>query len=258
MGYGVVRPNIGPVITRVYALTGLHFVFSVMYSIGIIFVLLDTTNAWVGLFIFPMALTLTVFYMWILSSLKSTIQDLHERRQTFKMNMFKRLQIILLGAVVFLTLYFFGITGLIAFTGTNDFIEESWKYRWFLLEGILVLLYFVVFGLIAWSWRPTGNNMRLAMSDELATDEDVAAGQFDVHTIGSEHEELDEDAEEVGSVHLRQLSHTPRDESAHQVHVTEPEYSAVGSDDDFGDYDKPNESKVLFENDDQDRSHLSP
>lgn len=257
MGYGVVRPTIGPII-RVYALTGLHFVFSVMYSIGIIFVLLDTTNAWVGLFIFPMAFTLTIFYMWILSSLKNTIQDLQERHQTFKMNMFKRLQVILFGAVVFLTLYFFGIIALITLTGTNDFIEDSWKYRWFLLEGVLVLLYFVVFGLIAWSWRPTGNNMRLAMSDELATDEEVAAGQFDVHTIGSEHDEMDEDAEEVESVHLQQLSRTPKNTSEHQVHATEPGYAAVESDDDFGDDVKQNESKVLFESDERHHSHPSP
>lgn len=34
------------------------------------------------------------------------------------------------------------------------------------------LLYFAVFTAVAWLWRPSDNNRRLAMSDELATDED--------------------------------------------------------------------------------------
>ncbi|WFD25432.1 hypothetical protein MNAN1_000394 [Malassezia nana] len=254
MGYGVVHPTIGPVIVRVYALTGLHFAFSIMYSIGIIFVLLDTTNAWVGAFILPMAFTLTVFYMWILSSLRNTIQDLQERHQTFKMNMFKRLQAILLGSVAFLTLYFFGIIAMVALTGTSDFVDHSWKYRWFLLDGVLVLLYLGAFGLIAWSWRPTGNNMRLAMSDELATDEEVAAGQFDVHTIGADHDDLDDDAQEVNSVHLYQLSRTPKDTSAARIHETETHYAAVESDDDDGDDHHKHESNVLFESDKRDHT----
>lgn len=254
MGYGVVRPTIGPVIVRVYALTGLHFVFSVMYSIGIIFALLDTNNAWVGAFILPMAFTLTAFYMWILSSLKNTIQDLQERHQTFKMNMFKRLQVILLGAVAFLTLYFFGIVLLVALTGTSEFVDHSWKYRWFLLEGVLDLLYLGAFGLIAWSWRPTGNNMRLAMSDELATDEEVAAGQFDVHTIGTDHDDLDDDAQEVESVHLHQLSRTPKDTGAARIHESETHYAAVESDDDYGDNNDKHESNVLFESDKRDHT----
>lgn len=39
------------------------------------------------------------------------------------------------------------------------------------------LLYFAVFAAVAWLWRPSDNNFRLAMSDELATDED------DVHDL---------------------------------------------------------------------------
>lgn len=46
--------------------------------------------------------------------------------------------------------------------------------RWFLLDGSLSLIYLAVFVSIAYLWRPTGNNQRLAMSEELAQDEDEA------------------------------------------------------------------------------------
>ena len=206
MGYGVVRPTIGPVIYKVYLLTVLHFVFGVMYSVGVILVLLDITSGWVAFFIFPLAFTLTAFYMWILHSLKATIRYLSERRQTFKCAMFQRLNGILLGAVAFLTLYFFGMILLVSVSGPNTFAYHSWKYRWFILDGALTLLYLIVFGLIAWSWRPTGHNMRLAMSDELATDEEAPGAEFEIHTIGSDHEDMDADAREVGSEHLQGLS----------------------------------------------------
>jgi len=55
-----------------------------------------------------------------------------------------------------------------------DYAPNSWSKRWWLLDGSLVLLYLAVFISIAFLWRPTGNNRRLAMSDELAQDEDEA------------------------------------------------------------------------------------
>lgn len=54
---------------------------------------------------------------------------------------------------------------------------------WFLLDGWLGLLYLAVFMAIAWIWRPTGSNLRLAMSDELATDEDAEAGDFEIDVL---------------------------------------------------------------------------
>lgn len=223
MGYGVVRPTIGRAIIKVYILTAFHFVFGVMYSVGLILVLLEDAGAWVVLFIFPLAFTLTAFYMWIMFSLKATIQDLTERHQTFKCAMFKRLQAILMGTIITIAVYFFALVILVSLNGTGDFADDSWKYRWFILDGFLSMVYFVVFALIAWQWRPTGHNMCLAMSDELATDEEAAGATYDVPTIDSDHEEIDADAEEVESVHLQQLSHA-------QAHGDDlPSYASVSA-----------------------------
>ncbi|WFC93983.1 hypothetical protein MBRA1_000610 [Malassezia brasiliensis] len=167
MGYGVVRPTIGSVIRKVQLLTGLHFIFGVLYSVGIILILLEMGGSWTLLFIFPLAGTLSAFMSWILYSLKSTMQYLSDRRQTYKFTMFQRLYLILMCAVVAIIGFFFFSSFLLATSDTSDLATTAWEYRWFVLDGSLTLLYFI------------GQNMRLAMSDELATDEEADAGQYE-------------------------------------------------------------------------------
>lgn len=100
MGYGVIRPSIGPVMTRVRILTAVHFIFGVLYSVGIVLIQIDQGGAWIFIFIFPLAMTLTAFLMWIMNSLNHSIEHLTQRKQTFKRSMFVKLHRILLGAVV--------------------------------------------------------------------------------------------------------------------------------------------------------------
>ena len=82
MGYGVVRPSIGPVMRRVQILTLVHFVFGVLYSVGIVLLLIEQGGAWVFFFIFPLAFTLTSFLMWTLHSLNATVAHLTARKQS--------------------------------------------------------------------------------------------------------------------------------------------------------------------------------
>ena len=163
MGYGVVRPVIGPAITRVRVLTALHFFFGVLYAVGLVLLLIDSKGAWIFMFVFPLIITLTIFLVWTLLSLRATIVHLTEKRQTHKCAMFQRLYLILAGAVIAVNAFFFASAFLVALSGSADFSTNSWKYRWIMLDGWLAVLYFVVFTLIAWLWRPTGQNMRLAV-----------------------------------------------------------------------------------------------
>lgn len=100
MGYGVIRPSIGALMTRVRLLTAVHFVFGVLYSVGIVLIQLDQGGAWIFAFIFPLAITLTAFLTWIMNSLNRSIEYLTQRKQTFKRSMFVKLHRILLAAVV--------------------------------------------------------------------------------------------------------------------------------------------------------------
>lgn len=106
MGYGVVRPSVGPIMTKVRILTGVHFVCGVLYSVsnfgvcnrwcntwklsyiiqvGIVLILTESGGSWIFLFIFPLAFTLTAFMMWTLHSLNATIEYLTHRKQSESM-----------------------------------------------------------------------------------------------------------------------------------------------------------------------------
>jgi len=81
----------------------------------------------------------------------------------------------------------------------EDYAANTWKVRWWLLDGWLALLYFAAFASIAYLWRPSENNRRLAMSDELAQDEEDAE-DYDLEALerrtaarSGEDDEYDDD-----------------------------------------------------------------
>lgn len=100
--------------------------------------------------------------------------------------MFSQLYRILLGAVV--AIFAFFVLTSIAFSqsGGESFSPTTWPYRWFLLDGWMGILYLVVFSLIAWLWRPTGQNLRLSMSDELAQDEGLEGEDYEIDEFGTQ------------------------------------------------------------------------
>lgn len=135
--------------------------------------------------------------MWIMWSLNSTIADLAARRQTFKKSsscrsprsqpalsnsphppVFTSLYRILVVAVIVIGAFF--LISSLSFSNRldQDFGPKTWQSRWVLLDGWLGVLYLAVFLAIAFLWRPTANNRRLALSDELPTDE-MEAEEFE-------------------------------------------------------------------------------
>jgi len=120
----------------------------------------------------PLAATLTAFYIWTLNSLKLTMKELLERKQNVKLLMYKRLWWVLLGSIVVIFGFFFLNSLTFAGHGSPEFVPSHWKTRWFVLDGWLNLVYLIDLGVIAYLWRPTANNRRFAMSEELAQDDD--------------------------------------------------------------------------------------
>jgi len=88
----------------------------------------------------------------------------------------------LLAAVIVIASFF--IVSSLTFSGrlAEDYAAKSWRSRWWLLDGWLALLYLAAFASIAFLWRPSANNRRLAMSDEIAQDEEDAE-DYDLEAI---------------------------------------------------------------------------
>ncbi|KIY69163.1 hypothetical protein CYLTODRAFT_489174 [Cylindrobasidium torrendii FP15055 ss-10] len=175
LGLSVTRESLGKMMLKCQLLAGAHFVFGILYAIGIVELELESTSALILLlFVIPLAFTMSGFLLWIMYSLNATITELRARKQKYKLTMFTRLHRILIFTVIVIAIFF--VVSTLSFSGrlAEDYAAKSWKVRWWLLDGWLALLYFVSFVAISYLWRPSDNNRRLAMSDELAQDEEDA------------------------------------------------------------------------------------
>lgn len=168
MGYGVVKHTLGKTMIYVRILAITHFVFGVIYAIASLSITPDSAGPLVLLVILPLAATLTAFYVWTLSSLNLTMKDLADRKQKTKFLMYKRLWWCLLGSIMVIFGFFF--INSVSFAGRYeaDFVPNHWQTRWFILDGWLNLVYLFNIAFIAYLWRPTANNRRFAMSDEVS------------------------------------------------------------------------------------------
>ncbi|KAK6438665.1 Membrane protein ptm1 [Oleoguttula sp. CCFEE 5521] len=172
MGYGVVKHTLGKTMIYVRWLAITHFLFGVLYSVASLTVTPENAGPLVLLVVLPLAGTLTAFYIWTLNSLNLTLKDLTERKQTVKAAMYRKLWWCILSSIIVIFAFFFVNSWTFAGQGDEDFVPEHWGTRWFILDGWLNLVYFADVAFIAYVWRPTANNRRFAMSDEIAQDDD--------------------------------------------------------------------------------------
>jgi hypothetical protein len=145
-----------------------HFVFGVIYSIASLSVTPENAGPLVLLVVLPLAATLTAFYVWTLNSLNFTLRDLVQRKQTVKASMYKKLWWCILTSIIVIFAFFFVNSWTFAGQSDEDFVPNHWSTRWFILDGWLNLIYFADVAFVAYIWRPTANNRRFAMSDEVS------------------------------------------------------------------------------------------
>jgi hypothetical protein len=169
MGYGVVKLSLGKTMIYVRWLAITHFVFGVIYSIASLSVTPENAGPLVLLVVLPLAATLTAFYVWTLNSLNFTLRDLVQRKQTVKAAMYKKLWWCILTSIIVIFAFFFVNSWTFAGQSDDDFVPNHWSTRWFILDGWLNLIYFADVAFVAYIWRPTANNRRFAMSDEVSS-----------------------------------------------------------------------------------------
>lgn len=168
MGYGIVKPTLGKTMLYVRILALIHFVFGVIYGVASLAITPDSAGPLILLVIMPLAASLTAFYIWTLNSLSATLKDLLDRKQNVKALMYRRLWWCILGSILVIFAFFFLNSFTFAKRNSADFVPNNWKTRWFVLDGWLNLVYLFDICFIAYLWRPTVNNRRFAMSDEVS------------------------------------------------------------------------------------------
>ncbi|KAF9567045.1 protein PTM1 [Agrocybe pediades] len=161
LGLSVVKESLGRTMLKCQALAVAHFIFGILYAIGIVELELESTKALtLLLFIIPLAFSLSAFLLWIMYSLNATIAYLRAKKQKYKLKMFERLYYILIFTVFVIAIFF--VVSSLSFSGrlAEDYAAKTWRVRWWLLDGWLALLYLTAFALIAFLWRPSENNRR--------------------------------------------------------------------------------------------------
>jgi hypothetical protein len=114
------------------------------------------------------------------------MKSLIDRKQNVKAMMYKKLWWCILASIVVIFGFFF--INSFTFAGRNEanFVPDHWKTRWFVLDGWLNIVYLLDIAFVAYLWRPTANNRRFAMSDEVRFSSTFHVDS-DAHTMSSLH-----------------------------------------------------------------------
>ncbi|KAG1242124.1 hypothetical protein G6F68_016347 [Rhizopus microsporus] len=102
-----------------------HFGCGVIYTLGTMLLSPETAGFLILLVIFPLSITMTIFYVWTLNSITATIRDLELRKQHVKILMYKRLYRLLVFSVVAVVLIF--ILNMFAYSDSKNDYEELRK-----------------------------------------------------------------------------------------------------------------------------------
>ncbi|KXN71969.1 hypothetical protein CONCODRAFT_56887 [Conidiobolus coronatus NRRL 28638] len=180
LGYGVLKPSLGSTMRKCQILTFVHFVCGCLYGASSMLVDIDAAGLMILVYVVPLSLSMTIFYVWILQALNRTTSQLEAKQQHEKIKMFKRLKFTLGFSIALLLLFFVANSITISGYTDDEWISNQWKSRWFMVDGWLALLFFTIFLVIAILWRPTQNNQRYGLQ-QLAQDE-VSADALDLES----------------------------------------------------------------------------
>lgn len=214
LGYGVVRYTLGPNLFRkIILLTVIHFVFGVVYGLTTLMVQ-KYTLLLILVAIVPLSIAITVFYFWILNSIKLTRDHLKQNNQVIKLEMYDKLNRILMGSCVFIILFF--ILDILYFMDqASDFWwQKHWKSRWFMLDGWLNILYLLVFCSIAYLWRPNEKNERYGLQQLVNEDEYDSSDDLKDIVVGTrdDGEVLFDEEEYINNIGLKDIDRKPNKE----------------------------------------------
>ncbi|OMO70612.1 Transmembrane receptor, eukaryota [Corchorus capsularis] len=162
MGYGVVRPTLGGLTSKVVMLGATFFLASeVLELVENVGAVSDLSGKARLFLVLPVAILDAFFILWIFTSLSSTLSKLQARRMVVKLDIYRKFTNALAVAVIVSVgwicyeLYF----------KSNDVYNERWQNAW-IIPAFWQVLSFSLLCVICVLWAPSQNSMRYAYSDE--------------------------------------------------------------------------------------------
>ncbi|RNA00203.1 transmembrane 87A-like isoform X2 [Brachionus plicatilis] len=167
LGFGIVKPRLGPMMQKIVTVGALYFVFSLID--GIFRILdrkedIDSKGIFAGV---PLLFIDVSICYWILSNLQQTMRNLRVRRNIPKLTLFRHFTNTLIFCVIASTVFI--LWSLVR----HRFVDclRDWKELW-LDEGFWHILFSFILLIIIILWRPSNNSQRFAFSPLLDEDDD--------------------------------------------------------------------------------------
>ncbi|KAF5752631.1 transmembrane protein 87A-like [Tripterygium wilfordii] len=184
MGYGVVRPTLGGITSKLLLLGATYLVFS--EALGLV-EHLGNINDFSGkaklILVLPVAVLDACFIIWIFSSLSQTLEKLQIRRSTAKFSLYQKFTNSLAVSVL-LSIAWIGYE---LYFNASDPLSELWRRAW-IIPAFWTLLSYILLVIICILWAPSNNPTRYAyseeMGDELEEEEGIALTGNGVRVAG--------------------------------------------------------------------------
>ncbi|KAL2457349.1 Lung seven transmembrane receptor family protein [Forsythia ovata] len=167
MGYGVVRPTLGGLTSKVLMLGATFFVASeVLELVENVGAVSDLSGKAILFFVLPVAILDAFFILWIFNSLSSTLNKLQARRMTAKLDIYRKFT----NALAVTVIVSVGWTCYELYFKSKDVYNEQWQNAW-IIPAFWQVLSFSLLCVICALWAPSQNSMRYAYSSEDASED---------------------------------------------------------------------------------------
>ncbi|WOK93233.1 transmembrane protein 87A-like [Canna indica] len=168
MGFGVVRPTLGGLTSKVTFLGGTFFLASEILELVENMGTISDVSGKPRLFLaLPVAILDAFFIVWIFTSLSRTLKKLQAKRMTGKLDIYRKFT----NALVVTVIVSVGWIGFELYFKATDAYGEHWQSAW-MIPALWQVLSFSVLCVICALWAPSQNSMRFAYSDDGSEDFD--------------------------------------------------------------------------------------
>ncbi|PON60536.1 Lung seven transmembrane receptor-like [Parasponia andersonii] len=162
MGFGVVKPTLGAITSKVLLLGVIYFVASEALELVEHLGNINDFSGKTKLFlVLPVAFLDSWFILWIFSSLSKTLEKLQMRRNMVKLELYRKFTNSLAVSVL-LSIAWIGFE--LYFNATNP-LNELWQIAW-IIPAFWSVLAYALLAVICLLWAPSHNPTRYAYSEE--------------------------------------------------------------------------------------------
>lgn len=173
LGFGIVKPRLGPMLHRVVGVGALYLVLASTESILRVMHPKNDPSSEVLLASAPLALLDSAICWWIFTSLVQTTRTLRLRRNLVKLSLYRHFTNTLIFAVISSVIFMlYSIKAHRLALCLTD-----WKELW-VDEAYWHILFSLILLVIMFLWRPTNNNQRYAFTPLLDAPEDEEEEPF--------------------------------------------------------------------------------